>query len=374
MELEERITFLKGTAIFEDTTVAVLQKLAPLLNEIHVNPGSDIILKGDDGDCMFLIVEGCVKVHDGDHLFSTMKRYDGFGSYYLIDHIQRAATVTAEEQTLLLCISQEVFDELSKTDSSFSRGMLRTLVKRLREMNRIEEQLAELNATKDKFFSIIAHDLRGPLSAIISLSELLRDNRDDLSEKQVAEIINNQYDVSWQSLKLLDNLIKWAQLQTGRLVPYPKNFDLHELINDLIDFSAPVAEEKNISLHIKNCQELEVYADEDMIRTVMINLINNAIKFTSPGGSVTVSCKTTSENVLISVEDTGVGIDEARLKTLFLIDQSISTDGTANEKGTGLGLILCKEFVEKNNGTITASSTPGVGSRFTFKLPLSKPE
>ncbi|TSA27125.1 MAG: hypothetical protein D4R67_06665 [Bacteroidetes bacterium] len=371
MELKERISFLKSTAIFEATPDPVLDQLARLLDEQQVDPGTVIIQKGETGDAMFLIVNGCVKVHDGDHLFTTLRCGDSFGIYHLIDQAERAASVTAVESTLLLCIAGNVFNQFI-SDPGFTTGILRTLVYRLREMNRNEEKLAELNATKDKFFSIIAHDLRAPLTTIISFSGMLKDTRGKLSEEKVNELINNQYDASWSSLKLLDNLIKWAQVQTGRLIPKPTVLNLGELVEDVVDFCLPSAEEKNIALVADFSYSPELLADQDMIRTAFVNLVNNAVKFTKSGGSVILTCTMDHDRVILSVQDTGVGMTNDQVESLFRIDKACSTEGTAHEQGTGLGLILCKEFVEMNGGMISVISQPGSGTTFTVSFPVTK--
>lgn len=374
MTNDERIDFLKQSAYFEETPLEKLEEIVPLLTECTLEPGETIIQKGLSGDSMYIITKGEVRIHDGDYTFAVLHQGEGFGSYYLIDHLERSASVTSIEKTELLVLSDKLFDRFIRTDPEFSTGILRVLVKRLRKMNEIEGKLTSLNATKDKFFSIIAHDLRGPLSTIISFSGLLKDSRDTLTDQQVSEIIRSQYDVSWQSLKLLDNLLKWAQLQTGRLTPNPASFNLAELIDDLVDFYTPSAEAKNISLKADKTCNFWIYADTDMIRTVLINLTNNAIKFTDKGGTVTIHCEKTKYTAMISVSDTGVGIPEERMDTLFQLGKSISTAGTDHEKGTGLGLILCKEFVEKNDGTISVTSSTDIGSTFMITLPLRKPE
>jgi len=374
MTNEERTEFLKQTVYFKEVSLRRLEEIIPLLTESTLEPGETIIHKGLKGDSMYIICKGEVRIHDGDYTFSRLQEGEGFGSYYLIDHLERSASVTATRKTELLVMSEKLFDQFIRTDPEFSTGILRVLVKQLRKMNEIEGELTSLNATKDKFFSIIAHDLRSPLSTIISFAGLLKDSRGTLSEEQISEIIKSQYDVSWQSLKLLDNLLKWAQVQTGRLTPNPEFFDLLELVSEVIDFSTPSAEAKRISLKADIPNALEVFADMDMVRTVLINLTNNAIKFTGRGGSVTVHGEKTKYTAMIAISDTGTGIPEDRLETLFQLGKSVSTAGTEQERGTGLGLILCKEFVEKNGGSITATSTPGIGSTFMITLPLNKPE
>jgi len=372
MTIEERIMFLKRVEIFQEATLPVLEKMARNLEEVIVEKNERILLKGEPGDAMYIILEGKVKVHDEDYVFCTMKAGDVFGKYYLIDHQDRSATVTALERSHLFRFKQQLFDELTKQDCGIYRGMLKALVKRLREMNVNEEKLAELNATKDKFFSIIAHDLRSPISTMISFSELLATQMDTLTQDQIIEIIQSQKDISWQSLKLLDNLLQWASLQTGRLTVNPAKFNISEIVEEVIEFNSLNAKTKEITMIPEICGEFMVYADQNMIRTIILNLISNAIKFTPRYGSITVIVRKKNGRILISIKDTGVGMSQEFISRLFNLGQSQSTRGTENEKGTGLGLILCKEFVQRNGGTLSIESKFQEGSTFTIELPAAE--
>lgn len=231
------------------------------------------------------------------------------------------------------------------------------------------EELQKLNATKDKFFSIIAHDLRSPFNSIVGFSELLLDQiRQKTYEgiENYAEIIKKS---SGQAIKLLMNLMQWSQLQTGRMEIIPEHFEMVDLVNEVALFIHETSHQKGI-IHNKILPEsATVYADKNMISTVLRNLYSNAVKFSHPGGTVTIVVIEQQNELTISVNDTGVGIEKTRIDKLFLLDESISTVGTRNEKGTGLGLILCKEFVDKNEGEIWVESEVGKGSTFYFTIP-----
>ena len=250
-------------------------------------------------------------------------------------------------------------------------GISRDISKRKISENALrqsEAKLLELNAQKDKFFSIIAHDLKSPFSSIMGFSELLVDkiNKNDFRGiEKYAQIIGQS---SQQAMDLLMNLLEWSRSQTGRMEFKPENFDLHDLINENKSIFDVIASQKKITIHENLPSELSVFADKLMISTVLRNLISNAIKFTKQDGEIRISAEKKSKEIHIYISDNGVGIKEKRLKNLFRIDENESTSGTNNEKGTGLGLILCKEFVEKHGGKIWVESEEGKGSTFYFSL------
>jgi PAS domain S-box-containing protein len=236
------------------------------------------------------------------------------------------------------------------------------------ERKEMENKLIELNATKDKFFSIIAHDLRSPFNSIVGYSEILveqiRQKEMDQIE-QYAEIILQS---SHRAMDLLMNLMEWSRAKTGRMEFTPKIFDLIILINENVILLNNIASKKSIRIVVNLPISARVFADPSMISTIIRNLISNAIKFTEEGGEILISTKMRRNKLLVSVSDTGIGIDEDRLRKLFCIDENSSTLGTQNEKGTGLGLILCNEFMEKHSGSIEVESEPGKGSVFSFEL------
>lgn len=238
------------------------------------------------------------------------------------------------------------------------------------KLSQSEANLRELNATKDKFFSIVAHDLKNPFNTLIGFSDVLVKNFDMLKKEQVKNINHSLYNASKRGYSLLENLLDWSRAQTGRIEWKPEKISIEDLIDENIDLLGTSAGKKNIEL-IKNINtKKDAYADPNMVKTVIRNLISNAIKFTDNGGEVTISLKESNGMAEVEVKDTGVGIEDEDMKKLFRIDVNHSTIGTAKEKGTGLGLILCKEFVEKNGGKIWVKSRLGEGSRFGFSLPL----
>lgn len=230
-------------------------------------------------------------------------------------------------------------------------------------------QLQKLNATKDKFFSIISHDLRGPLNSLTSFSELLINHMDHLSRGEI-QTLAKDLDQSVKGLfGLLENLLEWSRSQTGAIQFTPEPFDLSTLLEENEELLATQAQNKRITLMSDAPKGVYVNAHKNSISTVIRNLISNAIKFTSPGGAIKLDVSREQGQVIVSVSDTGVGMDDEAIEKIFRIDTKHTTAGTANEKGTGLGLILCKEFVEKNKGKIWVTSEPGKGSVFYFSLP-----
>jgi signal transduction histidine kinase len=232
------------------------------------------------------------------------------------------------------------------------------------------KEIKILNATKDKFFSIIAHDLRNPFNVLLNFSQILYEEYNSLDNEQIKRLIELMYNNSITTFRLLQNLLTWSSLQRNKIGYNPEKIVINNLFIENIDLSELIADEKDIKLRNETTEKISVIADQNMISTVIRNLISNAIKFTPKNGTVTVGCrrkdKITAE---IYVSDTGIGISETKMSKLFNIDESSSTLGTDNEMGTGLGLILCKEFLEKNKGKITVQSTEGEGSTFTFTLP-----
>lgn len=233
-----------------------------------------------------------------------------------------------------------------------------------------EKQLREFNATKDKFFSIIAHDLRSPFTNILGLAQLLaecikNENHEDI--EQYAALIQ---DSTERGLKLLSSLFQWAQSQSGQIKFNPENFDVTSLVKEITELKASFADQKTIQISYEVPEKMSISADKEMVRTVLRNLVYNAIKFTNPGGKIRITAEQNQNEITMAVIDNGVGIDESAINKLFLIEENISSAGTNNETGTGLGLILCKEFVEMHKGRIWASSAIGQGSEFKFTLPV----
>jgi len=243
----------------------------------------------------------------------------------------------------------------------------------LKEKNQLieqsEQELRLLNASKNKFFSIIAHDLKNPLHSILGYSSLLKERYDLFTENERRKFAGDIHHSTNNIFRLLQNLLEWSKAQTGRLNFSPAVVEYQHILDNSLSILQSLADQKRIEIKAENDPELEIFADPIMIETVLRNLINNAIKFTPEGGKIEVSAKRENGQVLVSVSDTGIGIHEEDTKNLFLIDSKVKRKGTNNEDGSGLGLILCQEFVDKHNGKIWVESTLGKGSEFIFSIP-----
>jgi signal transduction histidine kinase len=250
------------------------------------------------------------------------------------------------------------------------------------EQNILENNklLNELNITKDRFFSIIAHDLKGPFSSLIGFSELLLNDYKNLSAEEIHDYHKMIYTTANNSHNLLENLLEWSRSQTGKITFNPTKINISQIVQNVADLLISSANEKNIVFLNEISPSVFAFADDNMVKTILRNLLNNAIKFTSKYGIIKLtsqqlqnkSIQTDTPNISmieVSVKDSGIGISTDNLNKLFKIDQKISTKGTNNEKGTGLGLIICKEFIDKNGGQITIESYEGKGTTLKFTLP-----
>lgn len=233
------------------------------------------------------------------------------------------------------------------------------------------QELVKLNAEKVMFLSIIAHDLKSHFNSIIGFSEFLTEKIEKKEYEQIEKFANIILLSSKMAMDLLMNLMQWAQSHTGGMAFNPEHFEMMAFINEITFPYDAIAGQKSIAIKMVLPSRMPVFADKAMISAIFRNLISNAIKFTNPGGAVTISAMKQQKEITFSVQDTGVGIIKNSLEKLFRIDQSFSTTGTNKETGTGMGLILCKEFVEKHGGRIWGESEKGVGTTFYFTLPYN---
>ncbi|MCB0804275.1 MAG: tetratricopeptide repeat protein [Bacteroidales bacterium] len=232
-----------------------------------------------------------------------------------------------------------------------------------------EKELLNVNAMKDKFFSIIAHDLKNPFSSILGFANLLYEAYDNFSESQRKSFVKNIVETSENTFKLLQNLLEWARTQTGNFEYNPKQINLSTITNENLAIFKSSLKNKKIAVDLDIPVRLSAWADENMIKSVVRNLISNAIKFTHEGGKIRIEAAAKNGMVKYNVEDTGTGISKENLKKLFRIDDQLKMPGTHNENGSGIGLLICKELIEINKGEISAESHESKGSRFSFTLP-----
>lgn len=285
-------------------------------------------------------------------------------------------TAKAQPEDIIKGFEVGAVDYVTKPFNSgelLARVMTQLELKRSRDIISIQnDELKELNATKDKFFSIISHDLRGPFSGLLGLTDLISNEGETMEHSEIVELskkinitVKNQYN-------LLENLLQWASIQTNRMQVFPQTINLYQTFKDVCGILMSNAEKKSITFVNNIPSEHNVVADRLMLRSVIHNLITNAIKFTFNDGTIHFSSKISNENIVFCVKDSGIGLSDEVLEKLFKIDVHHSTLGTNKEKGTGLGLILCKEMIEKNNGSIYAEKNAGPGASFCVTLPMSK--
>lgn len=259
------------------------------------------------------------------------------------------------------------------TEEKRNEARLRQLLVRFEFINdqlkKSQEELINLNQAKDKLFSIIAHDLRSPFSALLSFSEFLADDIDNMEKDEIKSFSEKIHESAKNVFTLLENLLQWSRIQSGKIPYEPSRFNISSKIDQVINLLKNNAENKNITI-TNNAEHVSyVFADEDMVFSVIQNLLSNAIKFTRGGGNITFDSSLNNDHWKFSVTDNGVGINDEDLDKLFRVDSHHTTYGTNEEKGSGLGLVICKEMIEKNKGKIWVKSKRGEGTSFHFTLP-----
>lgn len=296
---------------------------------------------------------------------------------------EEITTVNKNGETLYLHLSMCILPEgmLGKiciivsdiTELKRHQQNLQVLVKeRTADLNKANTDLKEINATKDKLFSIIAHDLRGPFTSLLGFSDLMIENIHTYDMDKFEKLLYHINSAAKGAYTLLENLLLWARSQNKQLLFKPKNVNITAVIKEVVLSIQSVAILKNISLKYAKEETVMGTADINMLTAIIRNLVSNAVKFSNPGGSIAICAVSNDNEVEISVADNGVGMSDDVKNKLFNTNNTISVAGTAHEKGTGLGLIICKDFVQKHGGKIWAESTIGKGSKFSFTLPHTK--
>lgn len=302
------------------------------------------------------------------------KGYNFFRTFYVLCYVAFEVLIILRMIHNYLNPQQDFF-AYSIFDSLYSISLfLLTLIGTVGFLLLVKEKqdlkIKKLLDDKNQFFSIIAHDLRGPLGSSAGLSEILTQNIEDYSREEIKEIIEMLHESNKNTYKLLENLLDWSKVQTGMIEFSPKKIMLNTLIMENIELNKNAALNKNISLSFESSELIEVEVDKNMIDTIVRNLLTNAIKFTDKHGEITVRFENKHQKVAISITDNGIGIPDDIKENLFKINGKVTQRGTENERGSGLGLLLCSEFIKMHQGEIWIESEPGKGSTFKFTLPL----
>lgn len=400
----EKFEFLKKRPIFSEAGEEVLMKLAARLKEREVLKGAIIIRKGDTGDAVFMIVQGRVRVHDGNHVLARMQEGEVFGEYALIDRHVRSASVTAEDNCLLLQLANEDFYDVAAGDPGILRGVLRELIRRMREMNILEEKLSKsylkirhqkeliekqndsivqqklqleqqnfdlskLNEEKNQLISTVIHQIKNPLTSALCMADML-----DAREEHVDEVEREGLGIIRNSIKRINNLVneildvsaidsKVYQLKSETL-------DIGSILEELIENYRYFIEQKNIRLNT-DLKRVEARLNRVYITQIIDNLLSNAVKFSPEGGTITIGLDLSGPLLVLSISDEGPGIPEP--KALEIFDRyrrqtSMIEQGNAPE---GLGLAIVNRYTGAMQGTVKLQNGPGKGTTFIVELPTN---
>jgi PAS domain S-box-containing protein len=331
-------------------------------NEIFIlaNESAEEIFQVGKGELLgrsvteFLTQEGIRQVTE-----ETAKRKEGIKSSYELE------IITAKKEKRIIIITATPY--LNKQHNfEGSLGVFRDITER----KRMEQELISLNADKNMFMQILAHDLRGPFSGLISYSDMLLKNFRKLDADKIEKQLTHINRTSKATHGLLEDLLIWSKSQAGKLPFEPAVLDLAEICDYVISEKIETAELKQIEIENNITQKTGIYADKNMLKTILRNLLSNAVKFTNRNGRINVKAEYDARNTLVTVSDNGIGMTKDEISKLWNCAKPHSTEGTEKESGTGLGLLLCKEFVEKHGGNINVKSEPGKGTDFVVSFPL----
>lgn len=333
---------------------------------------SDYLMPGMRGD------EFLIKVHEKNPntlkiLLTGHANIDGITNAINKANLYRYIPKPWDRDDLILTVREAVRSFLQEEEIKKKNIELLSINENLeRLVDERTSELAQANATKDKFFSIIAHDLKDSFGGLLGFTEVLFTDFDLFKEEDKKNIISSIKQVSEQTYKLLQNLLDWSKIQTGNMPFEPDVFPILPFIDDEFATLKKKAEKKSQTLDLVPSEEVYVFADDSMVSSTFRNIVNNAIKYSPKGAKIRVTVKSEEGYALVTVKDNGVGISNENLNKLFDVSQSVKTYGTEQEDGTGLGLILCREFISKNGGFINIESEVGEGTRVTFSLPIAK--
>ena len=349
-----------GELIFANDSISVLFKAEPFKS--FINPTFDNLLLSDNS--VPLIFEGFLTLGDYSSINTSL--------WAQVYRKENRLLVLGGVNAAILIEQNESMHQLNHEINNLQRELIKekhSLEKTLIQLNEANAELNKLNVDKDRFMAILGHDLRSPFTILLGLSDLLMENITEFSTEEIKNMAGGINKTAQSTFNLLEDLLMWARTQQGKIPFKPQNLNFTDICTNVLETLYPNAKAKNIAINCFTADYINVFADIDMLKTVLRNLVSNAIKFTKNSGAIKITTEQTTLNVTISVSDNGIGINPDNLAKLFDVGQILTTKGTADEKGTGLGLLLCKEFVEKHGGRIWVESEVGKGSEFKFTLP-----
>ena len=349
-----------GKLLFANNSMSVHFKGEPFQG--FINPTFDELLLVDNS--VSLIFNGFLTLGDYSSVNTSI-----FAQVY---RKENKMLVVGGIDAAQLLEQNETMHQLNREISNLQRELIKEknkIEKTLKQLNYANNELLELNASKDRFISILAHDLRNPLGSILGFLSLLTEDIRNYSIDEVESHIHIVNSAAQNTYNLLEEILTWARAQSGKTPFEPEKLCLADICENVFENLKLAANNKNITLHYMALDGVYIFADKEMITTVLRNLVSNAIKYTNKGGAINIYAEKDHIKVTITVSDNGTGIKPDTLTKLFDISYKISTNGTAKEKGSGLGLLLCKEFIKKHGGEIGVESKLGKGSAFKFTIP-----
>ncbi len=335
----------KGLILETNLTAAALLGLDR--SKLVKKPISRFILK-EDQDIYYLLHKKLFETGEPQECELRLLKADGTA---LWTHLRGSTVQAKDEEASNRC--RVVINDISKRKQA-------------------DEQLLRVLSEKDKLFSIIAHDLRSPMVGFVGIARLLANGITEWSPNKLQEVFSGMKNSAETLFLLLENLLEWSTLQCGRIEQEPAEVNLEELVKSNTELAQTMADQKSVTLKNHVPHSFKVFADPHMLNTVLRNLISNAIKFSNTSGTVIIEAAQGDGMATVSVQDNGIGMDQELIDKIFTINHKTSHHGTGGEKGSGLGLILCREFIEKHGGRIWAESIPDQGCRFSFTLPFPK--
>jgi signal transduction histidine kinase/ligand-binding sensor domain-containing protein len=354
----------KIDGITDDWTEIGNRRFVPFTN---LAPGTYTFrVRGANNDGVWSKEEAAIRIVIDPPWWKSWPAYAGYLLLILI-----ILLIYVRQREAKLVRARKILEERVKERTLLIEQQNTEIIRKNEELKSLNQELRHLNATKDKFFSIIAHDLRNPFNTIIGLTDIFLENLEKYDPAKVKRSLNDIRETSGHAFDLLQNLLIWARSRTGSIEFNPAPFDLRERIEASIELIGTQAAKKNIMIFSEVDEPINIMGDANMVDTIFRNLITNALKFTHPEGSVTIKAVITGNRCEVAVSDNGIGMSKEIVSKLFRMDAKVTRKGTDSEKGSGLGLLLCEEFVGKHGGKFRVESMPGEGSTFFFTLPLA---